>query len=113
MEIPVTDDGQNLLASGGSDGTVRLWDPRTAQQLNAMKGHRDLVNALCAITVDGQNLLASSGYDRTVRLWDPRTGIYRATVPTDHPALALTPLDGSLAIGLSTGVLVIKLNADA
>jgi WD40 repeat protein len=70
----VTVEGRALLASGGSDGTVRLWDPRTGEQLTALEGHQRGVYAVCAVTVEGRALLASGGGDGMVRLWDPRSG---------------------------------------
>jgi WD40 repeat protein len=93
----VTVDGRNLLASGGKDGTVRLWDPRTSQQVRVLNGHQDEVNALCTVTLDGRNLLASGGKDGTVRLWDPRTS-QQVRVLNGHQdevnALCTVTLDG-------------------
>ena len=57
-----------LLASGGGDKTVRLWDPATGEQLRTLTGHTDSVNGV-AFSPDGR-LLASGGGDKTVRLWD-------------------------------------------
>ena len=77
---PVTVAGQALLASGGADGTVRIWDPATGQQRAVLEGHQGGVNAVCPVTVDGQALLASGGTDGTVRIWDPATGQQRAVL---------------------------------
>ena len=110
----ITVDGRDLLASGGRDGTVRVWDPRSGgEELAVLHGHQDGVNAVCAITVDGRDLLASGSDDRTVRVWDPRKGICVATLPTHHQVLAVATAADSLAIGLTGGVLVLKLNAAA
>ena len=65
--------GQQLLASGGNDGTVRIWDPATGQQHAILEGHRGWVNSVCPVSVAGQELLASGGKDGTVRIWDPAT----------------------------------------
>ena len=67
--------GQDLLASAGDDGTVRIWDPATGTQLRQLSGHTGLVLGLCAVRVAGQDLLASAGDDGTVRIWDPATDI--------------------------------------
>ena len=87
-----------------------MWDPRAGEQLAVLEGHSDRVNALCAVTVNGRDLLASGSADETVRLWDPRTGTCIVTVPTHHAAQAVTGLADSLAIGLDSGIIVVKPN---
>src|SRR6202035_887223 len=57
-----------LLASGGWDGTVRLWDPRTRVEVSVLTGHAGPVRSI-AFASDG-TMLASAGRDRTIRLWD-------------------------------------------
>lgn len=52
----------------GQGVTIRIWDPRSGQQLGSLFGHNDAVRCL-AISSDGKRAL-SGGDDRTVRLWD-------------------------------------------
>jgi WD40 repeat protein len=110
----VTIRGRGLLASASGDGTVRIWDPRSGEHAAVLggQGARNLgwVHTVCAVSAGGRELLASGGDDQTVRLWDLSSGICVAAIPTHHPVRAIAPVAGTLAIGLDTGMLVIKLN---
>src|SRR5689334_1623600 len=62
----------SLLASGGEDRHVRIWDATTYRLRRTLEGHADTVNGLAF--APGGTLLASASADRTVRLWDPDSG---------------------------------------
>ncbi len=66
-----------LLATGGFDQTVRLWD-REGQLWIVLRGHRDAVKRL-VFRPDGREL-ASASRDGTVRIWDLATGRTRAVL---------------------------------
>ena len=64
--VTFSPDGQ-LIATGGRDNTVKLWQPDGQLSLT-LNGHRDVVWSV-SFSPDGQTL-ASASRDRTVRLWD-------------------------------------------
>jgi RNA polymerase sigma factor (sigma-70 family) len=57
-----------LLAHGGPDCVVRVWDVHTGREAAVFRGHRGSVNAL-AFSADGKTL-ASASCDTTVLTWD-------------------------------------------
>lgn len=64
-------DGKTL-ASGGKDGSVRLWDPESGREVRRLEGHRGEVYAV-AFAPDGKTL-ASGGEDHALCLWDLASG---------------------------------------
>ncbi|MGN7250368.1 nSTAND1 domain-containing NTPase [Arthrobacter sp. SAFR-014] len=66
--VAFSPDGR-VLASGGSDNNVLLWDAATGKRMGApLSGHTDVVRSV-AFSPDGR-LIASGSDDRTVRVWD-------------------------------------------
>jgi len=59
------------LASGGWDGTVRIWDAASGEELHVLN-HKDHVHSV-AWSPDGAQL-ASGSDDDTVRVWDAASG---------------------------------------
>jgi WD40 repeat protein len=60
------------VATGSSDGAVRIWNATTGEEILTPKGHRDAVYGL-AYSPDGTRL-ASASHDRFVKVWDASTG---------------------------------------
>ncbi|WP_414564799.1 MULTISPECIES: NB-ARC domain-containing protein [unclassified Anabaena] len=69
--VTFSPDGK-LLATGDTNGEIRLYQVVDWKQLLICKGHTNWVPSL-AFSPDG-NILASSSSDHTVKLWDVITG---------------------------------------
>ncbi|MBD1884693.1 protein kinase domain-containing protein [Microcoleus vaginatus] len=69
--VAVSPDG-SILASGGGDKNVILWDLKTGRRMRTIPAHKAAVKAI-AFSRDGQ-ILASGSDDKTIRLWNVRTG---------------------------------------
>ena len=62
-----------LLASAGVEGTVKIWDAGSGQELRNLTGHNSAVWSV-AFSADGSRL-ASASHDGTVKLWDATSGV--------------------------------------
>jgi WD40 repeat protein len=69
--VAFSPDGR-FAVSGSNDGTARVWDVATGDELHCFSGHRKKVNAV-AFSPDGCRVL-SAGDDKLLRLWDAQTG---------------------------------------
>ena len=65
-------DGKTL-ASGLSDGTIRIWDAQTDELLRTVVGHASGVENI-AYHPDGKTLASSGRLDGVLRIWDADTG---------------------------------------
>lgn len=71
-------DSEHLLATGGEDALVTIWDIDSGHRLLTLSGHSAAVTSLAA-SQDGARL-ASGSRDHTVRIWDSRSGALLATL---------------------------------
>jgi WD40 repeat protein/RsiW-degrading membrane proteinase PrsW (M82 family) len=90
----------SILASGGFDHAIKLWDVSTGTLLKTFKGHSDFVLSV-TFSPDG-NVLASSSYDKSIKLWEVNSGKVLRTMRGHTDAVtsvALSPDGQILASG--------------
>lgn len=100
--------GRQLVASGPTPGTLRVWETRTWKVGAELAGHSGSVEAL-ALTSDGLTL-ASGGRDRSLQFWDTETWRRHPMAPFQCTTgaitrLAFSPDQRSLAIGTYDGAI--------
>jgi WD40 repeat protein/transcriptional regulator with XRE-family HTH domain len=69
--IAISADGR-LLASGGLDGSVMIWELSTGSPLQPLAGHTEAIEEL-SYSPDG-NWLVTAGDDPALKIWDVQTG---------------------------------------
>ncbi|OBT40659.1 hypothetical protein VE00_08346 [Pseudogymnoascus sp. WSF 3629] len=63
---------RSMLASGGPESIVRLWDPRSGQRITKFVGHTDNVRSIL-INESGDTIMTASS-DQTVKVWSVTAG---------------------------------------
>src|SRR5262249_51180681 len=63
-----------LLASGGWDEAIRLWDVQSGQEVRRLDGHHSGMVATVTFSKDGKHLASRGGNDGSVRIWDVASG---------------------------------------
>ena len=96
--VAVTADGR-WLATGGSDGPIKLFDLSTGQVARTLAGHTAAVTCL-KFSADGAKLFSTS-LDKSIRAWRVADGTPAGQIDAPAPQYALTIVgDGSqLAAG--------------
>lgn len=61
-----------ILASGGPESIVRLWDPKTGKRITKFVGHTDNIRAIL-VNERGDTVLTASS-DQTVKVWSVTAG---------------------------------------
>jgi WD40 repeat protein len=84
--LAFTPDGR-IIAAASEDGTIRLWETVTGEQIRTFDGHQSAVTSL-AFSPDGKRL-ASGSADGTALVWD----VYGRVLPDQPFRDKLTPED--------------------
>ncbi|KAI1780599.1 WD40 repeat-like protein [Hypoxylon cercidicola] len=74
---------RNILASGGPESVVRLWDPKSGKRITKLVGHTDNIRAILMNEAGDTVMTASS--DQTVKVWSVTAGrcMYTLTMHND------------------------------
>lgn len=80
LQIDVGDEGNNpkgsvyslgiggeILASGGPESVVRVWDPRSGKRVTKFVGHTDNVRSI--LVNEPGNLILTASSDTTIKMW--------------------------------------------
>ena len=72
--------GRNIMASGGPEKTIRLYDPRTGSKVSKLVGHVDNIRSI--LIDDAGDTILSASADKTIKLWSVKNGrcIYTFTM---------------------------------
>ncbi|RAL00914.1 Pkinase-domain-containing protein [Aspergillus ibericus CBS 121593] len=62
----------SVLASGGPESVVRVWDPKSGKQITKFVGHTDNIRDIL-INQDGDTIMTASS-DQTVKVWSLTAG---------------------------------------
>ncbi|KAF2401283.1 WD40 repeat-like protein [Trichodelitschia bisporula] len=86
-----------MIASGGPESIVRIWDPRSGKRITKFVGHTDNIRDVL-IAQDGDTVMTASS-DQTVKVWSMTAGrcMYTLTMHndsvwslySDHPQLSV------------------------
>lgn len=89
--------GRSILASGGPESIVRLWDPKSGKGVTKFVGHTDNIRSV-RVNESGDTVMTASS-DQTVKVWSVTAGrcMYTLTMHndsvwslfSDHPELAV------------------------
>jgi WD40 repeat protein len=86
------------VAAACHDGTARVWQIETGEELAVTRGHRGAVSHVVWDAPSGR--LVTGGWDGTIRLWDVRESVERSNLGV-HPWTILQthhPVDGQTVI---------------
>jgi WD40 repeat protein len=88
------------LASGGIDGSLKLWDVAAGTELHTLSGHHGIVSSV-VFSPDNSVLVSSASADDNLKLWNCASGAERTnvTIPAGSAVPAFSPDSHILAVG--------------
>lgn len=102
----------SIMASGGPESIVRLWDPKSGKRITNFVGHTDNIRDIL-INEDGDTVITASS-DQTVKVWSVTAGRCMHTLTmhndsvwslfSDHPQLSIFYSSDRLGVVAKTDV---------
>ena len=97
---------REILASGSSDTTIRLWNLHTGKNFAVLRGHKGSVNNI-AFSSDSKTLVSNSSRERKILFWNLKIDLakeHKAIAPEKSYlgnafSMALSPDGETVAIG--------------
>ncbi|MHA1375663.1 MAG: WD40 repeat domain-containing protein [Promethearchaeota archaeon] len=103
VETMLFSSNDRYLITGGSEGTIKVWDFKTKKLVKAF-GHSGMIQKLF-LTSDDQYLI-SCAYSKIIKIWDFQTGKLLQQITAEREAsfvtAALTPDEKYLVSGASS-----------
>lgn len=92
---------RGIMASGGPEKTIRLYDPRTGDKVSKLVGHLDNIRSI--LIDDSGDIILSASADKTIKMWSVKGGrcMYTFTMHDDS-IWSLFSNDPSLGIFYSS-----------
>ena len=89
---------RKMIASGGSDGVIWLWDIETGKHRHISTPHKSVQEV--KFSPDGQTIM--SRWNSDFRLWDIATGEFKASLEETHQfdKITFSP-DGTMLLGIN------------
>ena len=90
---------ENLVASGGTENIVKLWDPRSGKRASQLIGHTDNIRSIMLSDSRILDTVISASSDRTVKIWSITAGrcLYSLSMHNDS-VWSLYSVDPSLDV---------------
>jgi len=87
----------SMIASGGPESVVKVWDPRSGKRITRFVGHTDNIRSVL-LSQDGGTIMTASA-DQTIKIWSTVAGRCQSTLTmhsdsvwclySDHPQLSV------------------------
>jgi WD40 repeat protein len=101
LSVAVDPEGRTAV-SGGTDGSVRVWDVRGGRRVMTLRGPRYSPVSALALTADAA-VAVSGNQDGQLSVWELSSGELQATLPAHHGQVSSLAMGGHFAMLLSGG----------